>query len=56
MTKLSDRFVQFEVNESKRDCRTLFIRRKYWTNRDSGNRLVLPLFITPPKDQQPILM
>ena len=31
-------------------------RRKYWTNRDSGNRLVLPLFITPPKDQQPILM
>jgi len=30
--------------------------RKYWANRDSGNRLVLPLFITPPKDQQPILM
>ncbi len=30
--------------------------KKYWSNRHTGNRLVLPLFVTPPKDQQPILL
>ena len=29
---------------------------KYWKNRHTGNRLVMPLFITPPKDQAPILI
>jgi cytosine/uracil/thiamine/allantoin permease len=30
--------------------------KKYWGNRYSGNRLALPLFITTPKDQEPILL
>ena len=29
---------------------------KYWKNRHSGNRLILPLFVSPPKDQTPILI
>ena len=27
--------------------------RKYWMNRSTGNRLLLPVFILPPKNQQP---
>ena len=30
--------------------------KNYWNNKNTGNKLVLPLFITPPKDQEPILI
>ena len=30
--------------------------KKYWRNRNTGNRYVLPLFITSPKDQESILI
>ena len=31
--------------------------KKYWSNwANSGNRMILPLFITSPKDQEPILI
>lgn len=30
--------------------------RKYWMNRGTGNRLVLPVFILPPKDQEPLVI
>ena len=29
---------------------------KYWNSSNTGNRIVLPLFIKPPKDQAPILV
>jgi hypothetical protein len=29
--------------------------KKYWNSNNTGNRLILPLFIKPPKDQRPIL-
>lgn len=29
---------------------------KYWKNRHTGNRMTLPLFTSPPKDQTPILI
>jgi len=28
--------------------------RKYWNNHNTGNRLLLPVFITPPKNQEPL--
>jgi len=28
--------------------------RKYWLSRFTGNRFVLPIYILPPKDQEPI--
>ena len=30
--------------------------RKYWANRNTGNRFVLPLFVSSPKDQESILI
>ena len=30
--------------------------RTYWNSRNTGNRLILPLFISPPKDQESILV
>ena len=30
--------------------------RKYWNSPKSGNRLILPLCVTPPKDQETILI
>lgn len=29
---------------------------KYWREIHTGNRLILPVFIAPPKDQKPILI
>jgi O-antigen ligase len=28
--------------------------RKYWMSRFTGNRFVLPIYILPPKDQEPL--
>jgi hypothetical protein len=28
--------------------------RKYWMSRFTGNKYVLPLYVLPPKDQEPI--
>jgi len=28
--------------------------RKYWLSRFTGNRFILPIYILPPKDQEPI--
>jgi len=30
--------------------------RKYWSSKNTGNRLILPLWVNPPKDQETILV
>ena len=30
--------------------------RKYWLNRNTGNRALLPVYILPPKNQEPLVL